>query len=95
MSAPQERLTPSPVTLGHGHDAVWIWREGMSKVVGIPLGVLIRHGDGRVFVPWAKGDHEQCFTWNLDSLVPLTITPGVVCPRCGLGEITDGRWEPK
>lgn len=78
--------------------AFWVWalaEDGAPlSEVGVPVGVVIDHGDHAVLVPWVPvpGDTRQ---FTLDSLLPLTVVESVTCTTCGTtGRIERGAWLP-
>lgn len=89
---------PQPATetidLGRGHSASLVWLEHTDRDRGLPVGVIVRHGSCRVYLAWAALDGDATAQrWNLESLRPLTLDPGVICPTCGIeGRIKQGRW---
>lgn len=75
--------------LGNGHQACLIWRDGTDRSAGIPMGMIEMHGRCRTYVTWADADSG----WQLASLRPLTVTPALTCPGCGMmGTIAEGRY---
>lgn len=89
--AQPQRLAPSVV-------ARWVWRSGVDRALGVPVGAVIEHRTplGRhcsATVLWARRDEVATEQWTLVSLVPLEVSETIGCPTCGsVGRLTAGQW---
>lgn len=95
-----EEIAAKSVDIGHGVVIRFYSNKGCDKA-----GVLLyhRHEDGAVcggsvtFDVPANDWHKQRGRplWVVESLDPLTLSPSILDPDCGLhGYIRGGRWEP-
>ncbi len=92
------------IDLGSAHSMDWVARRitcGVAHVVvlpgppepdEIPIGGHLYHprpdGEGRCSSAWMMDQG-----WKLISTDPVTVTPSLLCRRCGdHGFIRDGRW---
>lgn len=81
--------------LGHGVSYSWVSNQS-GKRIGIIEWHVCQDPDGELSGGGVyfemPGDGPR---WQLESQDPLTISPSVLCVRCGLhGFIKDGRWLP-
>lgn len=89
-------MSDFPIDLGHGVSMAWATRDGER------VGLLESHPgpDGAECSGYVTFDLPKTREvdpdgpfWHVESWEPLTISPSVLCRRCGNhGFIRDGKW---